>query len=138
MRIDPHVGVYRLALVNLLIACTADYSKHPDKAKFVHECLAGLAQVRREGVHPEDEPAIKSIEDHARQTLKDIEKEAEIHAANEAARLESGSAVAAPKATSEDEDVKDVKDGEDVEAVQDTQEEGSQTAPSAQDKQSTV
>lgn len=79
------VSLYRRALVNLLIACTADVRKHPDKSKFAQECIDLVAQVRRNGLAEDEdtEKELKRIEAHAEQTLKRIEveiKEAEAHA----------------------------------------------------------
>jgi hypothetical protein len=75
LRLEPDMALCRRALVNLLIACTSDIRIHPDKAKYAQERLDPLAQLRREGLDGEDDDDICKIENHARQTLIDIEAE---------------------------------------------------------------
>ena len=87
MRLDPDVGLYRRAYVNLLIACTTDIRQYPDKSKFAQECLDLLAQVRRNGIRGEEED-IASVERQATQALKDIEKEAQEVAARKQAKAD--------------------------------------------------
>ena len=85
LRLDPDVGLYRRALVNLLIACTTDIRQHPDKKKFAQECLDLLAQLRRNGLRG-DGSDITRIERHASQTLIDIDAEIEEAAARKEAK----------------------------------------------------
>lgn len=120
LRNDPNVGLYRRALVSLLIACVADYSKYPNKAKYAHECLALFAQLRREGIHLDDEKEIKAWEDHARQALKDIEEEARLYAAQ----------VEKDKVRRDAEESSATQGDEDVEG---TQEQSSETAQDVED-----
>ena len=72
MRLKPDLGLYRRALVNLLIACNANIRVH-DCSVFANECLELLKQLQRDG-YPPNEGTLQ-IENHARETLKAIEME---------------------------------------------------------------
>jgi hypothetical protein len=97
---DPDVDLYRRALVNLLVACVANYAELPDKAKYATECLALMQQVREEGVRPKDAGHFREIVNHAEQILKAIEREAEDYRARTAAEGTTGTQ--RPLATSEE------------------------------------
>ena len=76
MRLYPDLSLYRKALVNLLIATTADLRTHPDLAKYAQECIDLIAQVRRDDLHEGDkdsEAEMSRIEEHAQKTLQAIE-----------------------------------------------------------------
>lgn len=64
MRVDLEVGLYRAALVSLLIACTTDIRRYPDKSKYAQECIDLLAELRRDGHRGEGEE-IARVERHA-------------------------------------------------------------------------
>jgi hypothetical protein len=72
------MGIYRRALVNLLLAFTLEYRTHPDKAEYAQARLDLLQELRREGLVEDDEEPTRNIERHARKTLINIEQEARI------------------------------------------------------------
>lgn len=76
MRLYPDLSLYRKALVNLLIATTADLRTHPDLAKYAQECIDLIAQVRRNDLHEGDEDSeaeMSRIVEHAQRTIQAIE-----------------------------------------------------------------
>ena len=72
MQLKPDLGLYRRALVNLLIACNADIRVH-NCSEFAEECLELLEQLQRDGYPPNEGTLL--IEKHARETLIAIEME---------------------------------------------------------------
>jgi hypothetical protein len=72
IRLKPDLGLYRRALVNLLIACNADMKVH-NCSEFAQECLELLKQLERDGIPPNE--GTRLIEKHAYETLKAIEME---------------------------------------------------------------
>ncbi len=72
MYMKPDLGLYRRALVNLLIACNADIRVH-NCLEYAEECLESLKQLQRDGYALSEGTLL--IEKHARDTLKAIEME---------------------------------------------------------------
>jgi len=72
MYMKPDLGLYRRALVNLLIACNADIRIH-NCSEYTEECLELLKQLQRDGYALNEGTPL--IEKHARDTLKAIEME---------------------------------------------------------------
>ena len=73
LRLEPELSLYRRALVNLLIATIADVRDHHDLDKFAQECIDLIDQVRRNGIYS-SETTLTTIQDHARNTLIQIEE----------------------------------------------------------------
>lgn len=94
LRLKPDLSLYRRAYVNLLLACSTDVRKHPDKSKFAQECIDLIAQVRHNGLadHDTEEELVK-MEKHAEKTLIHIEGEvAEVEARAKARKARKAAA----------------------------------------------
>ena len=77
LRLEPDISLYRRALVNLLIATTADIQQHPDISKFAHESIDLVDQIRRDSFHNNDkvsEYALSRIEASAHKNLSAIKR----------------------------------------------------------------
>jgi hypothetical protein len=72
LQLKPDLGLYRRALVNLLIACNADIRVH-NCSESAEECLELLLQLQRDGYPPKEGTLL--TEKHAREALKAIEME---------------------------------------------------------------
>jgi len=72
MRLKPVLGLYRRALVNLLIACNAGIKVH-NCSEFAQEYLELLKQLKRGGIPPNERTRL--TEKHAYEILKAIEME---------------------------------------------------------------